>query len=234
MRPLSFAADLFPPCVTVHALHLDAPSEADLGAFDGIVLPERLASAVLKRRVEFLAGRYCARAALRVVAPELAELVVSTGESREPLWPAGIAGAISHTGGYAAVAVARAAEARGVGLDIERWVKPTAPETIGSHIARDGELDALVAQTAWTAPEALTLVFSAKESVYKCLYPEVQRFFGFHDATIERVDVARGTFVARLEVTLTDALPAGFALEGRFERLDDVLVTALTLARADR
>lgn len=229
MRLLTFAADLFPSCVTVHALHLDAPSDADLAAFDDLVLPERLTNAVLKRRVEFLAGRYCARAAMRVRAPEVAELEVPSGESREPLWPVGIVGAVSHTSGYAAVAVARAGDLRGVGLDVERWVKPTAPETIGSHIARDGELDALVAQTAWTLPEALTLVFSAKESVYKCLYPEVQRFFGFHDATIESVDVARGTFVARLEAALTDALPAGFTLEGRFERRDDVIATALTL-----
>ncbi len=229
MRPLSFAADLFPDSVTVHALHLDAPSDAHLTAFEGIALPERLSTAVLKRRVEFLAGRYCARAALRVHAPEVAEHAISSGEHREPLWPRGIVGAISHTHGYAAVAVARAGALRGVGLDVERWVKPEAPATIGSHIARPGELEALVTQSGWTAPEALTLAFSAKESIYKCLFPEVRRYFGFHDAAVERVDAERGTFVARLTVTLTGALPMGLALEGRFERRHDVLVTALTL-----
>jgi 4'-phosphopantetheinyl transferase EntD len=231
VRPLSLAADLFPPCVAVHALHLDAPSEADLDTFRELALPEQLATAVLKRRVEFLAGRYCARAALRIQAPELAELAVAAGEQREPLWPSGIAGAISHTSGYAAAAIARASDARGIGLDIERWVKATAPETIGSHVSHPGELEALVAQTGWSASEALTLVFSAKEAVYKCLYPEVRRYFGFHDATIERIDVERGTFVARLAVALTEGLPAGFALEGRFERRDDVIVTALILTR---
>lgn len=231
MRPLSFAADLFPSSVSTHVVHLDAPSDADLTMLvqSQLALPERLETAVLKRRIEFLAGRHCAREAMRAHAPESAEHVIASGENREPLWPAGIVGAISHTSGYAAAAVARAKTLRGVGLDIERWVKPTAPETIGSHIARDGELDALVAQTQWSAPEALTLLFSAKESLYKCLYPEVQRFFGFHDATITRIDPQRSTFVARLEVTLTDALGAGLTLEGRYERREDVIVTALTL-----
>lgn len=231
MRPLCLAADLFPSSVAVHALHLDEPREADLEAFDGLTLPQRLASAVLKRRVEFLAGRYCARAALRVRAPEVAENVIATGEQREPLWPEGIVGAISHTNGYAAAAVAHTTNVRGVGLDIERWVTPAAPATIGSHVARPRELETLVAQTSWAAPEALTVVFSAKETLYKCLYPEVRRYFGFHDAAIERIDPQRGTFAARLVVTLTDALPEGFTLEGHFERRKDVIVTALTLAR---
>ena len=231
MRPLSFAAELFPSSVSTHVVHLDAPSEADLTLLvqSRLALPERLETAVLKRRVEFLAGRHCAREAMRARAPESAEHLIARGENREPLWTNGIVGAISHTHGYAAAAVARTNALRGVGLDIERWVKPTAPETIGAHIAREGELDALVGQTAWSAPVALTLLFSAKESLYKCLYPEVQRFFGFHDATIARIDAQRGTFVARLEVTLTDALRAGLTLEGRFERREDVIVTALTL-----
>jgi enterobactin synthetase component D len=229
VRPLSFAANLFPPSVAVHVLQLDVPSEEALASLASIPLPERLATAVLKRRVEYLAGRFCAREAMRVCAEEVSEHVVHTGENREPLWPHGIVGAIAHTHGYAAAAVARSSALRGIGLDIEHLVKPNAPETIGAHIAREGELETLVAQSGWTPPEALTLLFSAKEALYKCLYPEAQRFFGFHDATILSIDTVRSNFVARLEVTLTDRLHAGLQLEGRFERRADVLVTAICL-----
>jgi 4'-phosphopantetheinyl transferase EntD len=229
MRPLRLDPALFPACVTVHALSLDAPDEAQPLAFAGVALPPDLERAALKRRVEFLAGRFCAQAALRAHAPALAAHTVPRGADRAPEWPAGVVGTITHTQGYAAAAVAHEDSLRGIGLDLERWVRPTAPANLGAHLARPGELARLVAESGWSEVEALTLLFSAKESLYKCLYPEVRRYFGFHDATIATLDTHARTFVARLETPLTDALPAGFTLTGRFERRDDAIATALVL-----
>jgi enterobactin synthetase component D len=231
VRPLRLDSALFPACVTVHALALDVPAEAQLAAFADVALPPELEKAAPKRRAEFLAGRHCAQSALRTYSAIFAEYVIPRGADRAPIWPAEVVGSITHTQGYAAAAVADTRALRGVGLDIERWVRPSAPANLGAHLARPGELERLVAESGWSEVEALTLLFSAKESLYKCLYPEVQRYFGFHDATMATLDIRTSSFVARLETTLTDALPAGFTLVGRYERREDAVVTALALER---
>lgn len=225
MEPLTLDAALFPDGVFVRALRLDASDEVPAG----IAIPELLANAVAKRRVEFAAGRLCARDALRLCAPAVADEVVAIGAQREPCWPAEIVGAIAHTNGYAAAAVARTSQMRGVGLDIERWMDAHSPSRIGAKIAHDDELQGLVAQTRWPPSEVLTLVFSAKESLYKCLYPEVRRYFGFLDAWVARIEPESGLVALRLTASLTPMLPAGRLFEARFERRADVVVTAIAL-----
>jgi enterobactin synthetase component D len=86
-------------------------------------------------------------------------------------------------------------------------------------LATAAELTELARGTGLRPNEALTLLFSAKESVFKCLYPTVQRFFGFFDARIEGATDAgarRGDFTATLQTTLAEGLPVGTRLHGRF------------------
>jgi 4'-phosphopantetheinyl transferase EntD len=222
---------LLPSTVVARALRIVREDEDALRALGDVPIPDALANAVLKRRVEFAAGRRCVREALAVCDPSRANDAIGVGTQREPIWPAGIVGAIAHTRGYVAAAVARSESMRGVGLDVERWMDANAPGRIGSKIVAAEESRALVAQTGWPAQEVLTVAFSAKESVYKCLFPEVQRYFGFHDAWVERIDAARGTFEVRLVTTLTEGLRTGLVLEGRFSRMADVVFTALALSR---
>ncbi len=229
MRPLALEPGLFPPRVAVRGLRLESSVDTlleHLDRFDGIALPEALRSAVPKRRLEYLAGRHCARAALRECAPGLAEHGVGTGPNREPLWPAGAVGSIAHTTGYVVSVATSHPPILALGVDVERWMDPAAPQRIGAHIAARGELDALAARTGWSLARLLTLVFSAKESIFKCLYPEVQRYFGFQDARVQAIDPQEGTFVATLTAPLAH-LPSGLELHGRFTLLDEVVVTAL-------
>ena len=117
-------------------------------------------------------------------------------------------------------------------MDVEQWLDDDAPARLGADLAGDGELDALVEQTGWPAARLLTVLFSAKESIYKCLFPEVRAYFGFEAAWLERVepvDSSAGRFVARLTGPLGSDLPAGLMLRGRFVCLDDVVVTSLVL-----
>ena len=121
---------------------------------------------------------------------------------------------------------------RAIGVDVERWLDDDAPARLGAALAGAGELDALVAQTSWPAARVLTVLFSAKESIYKCLFPGVRTYFGFEAAWLERVEAvggAEGRFEARLTEALGADLPAGFVLRGRFDCLDEVVVTALVL-----
>ncbi len=234
---LVLSAGLVPAGVALYGLQLPVAPDAALAALDDLrgdaaltELPSRVAGAAPSRRAGYLAGRWCAHQALLVSAPHVAHMSIGTGEFREPLWPTGIVGSISHTAGYALAAAAPLGAVRAIGLDVERWLDEDAPARIGADLAGEGELEALVARTAWPAERVLTVLFSAKETIYKCLFPDVRAYFGFETAWVESVeprDEAAGRFVARLTGPLGPALPAGLMLHGRFACRDDVVVTAL-------
>jgi 4'-phosphopantetheinyl transferase EntD len=56
------------------------------------------------------------------------------------------------------------------------------------------------------------MLFSAKEAVFKALYPIERVWLGFADAELSWLD-ERGAFVARVLKSAGDGLPAGFQLE---------------------
>jgi 4'-phosphopantetheinyl transferase EntD len=220
-----------PGCVRRFTVRFDPTDDSDLGSrFPGLALPASLDRAVPKRKVEYLAGRYCAREALRALDPALAAHPLPTSDDRAPEWPEGVVGAIAHADGIATVAVARARDLRGVGVDVEAGVASTTAERIGDHVFAAGERSRLAAQTGWDPATLLTVVFSAKESIFKCLYPEVRCYFGFHDAEVLALDESAGTFAAVLRRDLTPGLQAGLALAGRFARAGRHVYTGLALA----
>jgi len=221
---------VFPALVAQRSLRFDPDDRSDLAqTFPDIALPEALHGAVRRRQIEFLAGRRCAREALRACAPERAGAAIAIGPRREPIWPPDIVGAITHAHGLASVAVARTAHAAGIGLDVERVMRDELAGELLESIADRDEIARLVDATGWTRAVVLTLVFSAKETVFKCLYPQVRRYFDFRDAAVDGVDPARGRFSVRLLHALAPALPAGSALDVRFERDGDMVWTAMLL-----
>jgi 4'-phosphopantetheinyl transferase EntD len=148
--------------------------------------------AVPKRRREFAAGRATARLALARLGIENFPLVM--GPDRLPAWPEGIVGSISHCSGFCGAAVARRQDIVSLGLDVE----PAEPleESLLPLIVTDRERNALErAETAF--PDLWSrIVFSAKESVYKCLSPLVRRILDFHEVELS-FDAREGTFTAR-------------------------------------
>jgi 4'-phosphopantetheinyl transferase EntD len=149
-----------------------------------------------RRRREFAAGRACARLALARLG--LPEAPLGCNEDRTPSWPAGVVGCISHCAGYCAAAVARQESVAGLGLDVEviGRVRPV----LLSRICTAAERDALVRLGRAPGQGAIdwaTVLFSAKESTYKCYYPLTRVVLGFHDVEIELAP-ARRAFTARL------------------------------------
>jgi enterobactin synthetase component D len=219
---------LFPAFVAQHTLLFDEADPRDVSAqFPGVALPTELASAVRKRQMEFAAGRSCAREVLRHFSPEHAETPIASGPSREPLWPEGIVGAITHTGRCASVAVARARNAWGVGLDAEPWMNPDLALQLADQIAHRDEHAAVVQATGFSFSQALTLIFSAKETVFKCLFPEVGRYFDFLDVAVGSVHSAPGQFTVNLLARLSPLLHAGYHFSGRFEHDNRIVWTGM-------
>src|SRR5690348_12722868 len=66
---------------------------------------EYVANSIRSRQDEFRTGRYCARKALhRLGIPAIS---IPAGSNREPIWPYGYIGSITHCNGFCAAAVAR-------------------------------------------------------------------------------------------------------------------------------
>lgn len=201
--------------------------------FPDLLLPTSLETAVNKRKNEFLAGRWCSRAALRRCAPELAHCPIDIGPHRAPLWPVGIVGAITHTDGFASVAVARTTEARGIGIDAEVVINNVVAMRIAHYIATEDELSAAMSAGGIGPGLALTIVFSAKETLFKALYPHVGRYFDFSAARLERIDPGDGCFQVRLLSDLTSEWTAGSVFDGNYEvnsrGLKDLVCTAMVV-----
>lgn len=192
-------------------------------AGEGWSLPEALSAALPKRKAEFMAGRKCAAAALRNAG---CESLAPLGRDAEgvPCWPEGWLGAITHSHGLAAAAAAPRGPLLGIGLDAEAWMKAARAERLKGRILCPGE-DAL-RPASMSFAEFVTLVFSAKESLFKALYPQVGRYFGFHAA--ELLALGEGALRLRLTEALAEGLPAGAELSGRYLALSPWVVTLIT------
>lgn len=191
----------------------------------GLVVPPHLTAAVPKRQAEFMAGRVCLRQALSALGHP-APPIVSMGPDRAPLWPQGYRGAISHTHGLAWAAAARTSTHHGLGIDVERRASERQAQALEAQVLLEEERP-LVGACGLDRRAHLTLVFSAKESLYKCLYPAVLRFFGFAAARLEDLDPGAGTFTWVLAEDLAQDLPAGARGGGRFLVDDTHVWTAI-------
>ncbi|WP_099817883.1 4'-phosphopantetheinyl transferase superfamily protein [Serratia sp. OPWLW2] len=188
----------------------------------GFALPDHLARAVPKRRAEYLAGRVLVR---QLLAPlGFADFTLARGEDRAPQWPPGIAGALSHNSHTALCAVHPERGLGGVGLDVETLLSVARAEELWSAIVSPAERETLLGETL-PFNELLTLTFSAKESLFKALYPQVRRYFDFLDARMVAVDAQRQTFELALLTTLTPHCCAGRRFAGRFWREGDDVTT---------
>lgn len=173
-----------------------------------------LSTAVNKRKSEFVAGRYLAGKALKVLGAD--QTTVGIGANREPLWPSRFIGSISHTKGFAICAVANSNDETIVGLDVENYIEEKTARNIADSILIKPEYE-FVNTIANPNAAVLTLIFSAKESLFKALHPEVGHYFGFEAAQTKTIDFESGTIVLELVQQLTPNLPVGSAFELCFE-----------------
>ncbi|MDO5498459.1 MAG: 4'-phosphopantetheinyl transferase superfamily protein [Propionibacteriaceae bacterium] len=202
------------------------------GLFDG----ERsaIAGAVPRRQAQFAAGRRCARAALGELGREPSAIL--PGARREPVWPDGVVGSITHCAGYCAAAVASQRTVWSLGIDAE--AHEPLPEGV-LEVVSDRDERALLRQLARTHPAVhwCRVLFSAKESIYKAVFPITRRWLGFDDATLTW-DIFGGSFRARLNPDAAHGLAPGSAgppvVTGRFAVHGELIMTAVVLAPPGR
>jgi len=175
---------------TVHRITFDPSTfnEADL-----LWLPhhQNLKDTGRKRKADHLAGRLAAFHALNRQA------IPAIGNNGEPLWPTGITGSISHSGTQA-VAICR--EKGLAGIDCEAIIDERETIEIQDGVINPQEAQ-LLTNSGYPFALAFTLTFSAKESLFKALFPQVQAWMGFDSARITALNAHT------LTLTLTRPLP---------------------------
>jgi enterobactin synthetase component D len=174
-------------------------------------------------REHFAAGRECASRAINQVLGRQPVSALPRGQAGEPVWPAGVTGSITHTGDYVAAAAALASTARGVGLDAEHIVSAERAARIAATVTDDGE--APTGGGTLSPAAKVTLLFSIKESVFKCLYPLVLKRFYYSALRVRELDFGTGRFHAELTVNLSVDFQSGCELSGGFQ-IDDLRVYA--------
>lgn len=189
--------------------------------------PASIQRSVAKRQAEFLAGRLCAREALQQLDGR--RYVPSIGEDRAPVWPADICGSITHSHGWAAAIVGHQQQWRGLGLDMEHLLDSERARRLAGEILTDDELQRMAAGPEEQVALLVTLTFSLKESLFKAIYPLVQKRFYFKDAQLlEWSDSGRARL--RLQIDLSSEWRNGTELDAQFSVQKGQLLSLVSIA----
>ncbi|KPC33014.1 Siderophore biosynthesis protein [Pseudomonas syringae pv. cilantro] len=204
------------------------PHKLSAGDFQrcAIETPASIQRSVAKRQTEFLAGRLCAREAMRQLDGRLH--IPALGEDRAPVWPGDVCGSITHSTGWAAAVVAPRQQWRGLGLDTENLLSHERAERLAGEILTAAELADMAAGPDDQVALRVTLTFSIKEALFKALYPMVQKRFYFEDAQLLEWS-ADGRARLRLLIDLSSEWHAGKELEGQFSVLGDHLLSLVAV-----
>ena len=202
----------------------------DVEAFErlGVAMPEHIGRSVRKRQAEFLMGRLAAREAMG------GAVTIGIGDMRQPIWPHGMVGSITHAGRYAAAVVAEAPRAvasdgiHGIGIDIERRIAPETRESVEATVVTAAEQSFLRTMDAELPYDMLlTLAFSAKESFFKGSFASVGAYFDFDAVELVALNTSAGMLELVLTRSLAPALPQGGRYTLRTQCLDaDTVLTS--------
>ena len=136
----------------------------------------------VSRKEHYRSGRICAGEVLSKLGT-LGQPVLRDPQTREPLWPEGISGTITHSGKWAAAAAGKTSDVSGIGIDLEDLERQV-DSRISRHVCIPEEQKWLQECGEDFLEQNLKIIFSAKESIFKAFFPYTRTYLHFHDARI--------------------------------------------------
>ncbi|MES9860268.1 MAG: 4'-phosphopantetheinyl transferase superfamily protein [Candidatus Thiodiazotropha sp. LLP2] len=164
-------------------------------------------AAVEKRQKEFRAGRHAAHQALEQLNAPWHPLLRE--DNRQPIWPPGYIGSITHCRDACVAVCAKSKDLIGLGVDVE----PLEPLPKGVDRYIHTAVDSETMRSIEILPERL--IFSAKESIYKCYHPLIGQHMGFQSVSLE-IDPENMTFKFVPTESSTIPFPEGLQFHGRY------------------
>ncbi|ARC95045.1 hypothetical protein B6A42_26890 (plasmid) [Vibrio coralliilyticus] len=190
-----------------------------------IDFPSDLTGAVEKRCSEYLAGRLAAQQAVLNLTKQHHPIL--RNKDQTPLWPTGVIGSITHTNKHAIAVATLAKHHQIIGVDSENWIEPDIAKEVASTIISFQESQ-LINESSLEFNQGLTIIFSAKESLYKALYPSVGSFFGFECAQVNCIDIKSGDFSISLQRDLNKTYRKGWTIQGKFHNAGESTLTFIS------
>jgi len=200
---------------------------SDKGLLKLYPMPFQLKEATIARKLEFLSGRFHTKQALTALGDIRATETIPIHKNRSPIWPHGVTGSISHTHIYAGAAVVKTKDAQGIGFDIEHVFSKDLKEKIKYLICSPNEWDSIQISEKIDDCLKLTLIYSAKEAIYKCLSPITNVFIDFQDVSITELNLISSTFSARLNSPFSLRIESKTVPEGSFAINNDTVYCGL-------
>ena len=153
------------------------------------------------------------------------EPILRNPETREPCWPNSVWGSITHSAGFAAVAVGLKKEIKGIGIDLESFSR-SVDFKIRRHVCVNSELKWLESLPTKQATRALRIIFSAKESIFKCIYPGTKTYLSFKDAAVS-VNETEKKFSFIILKSFPSIIQQCFPHHGQYSEIDKMLLTSI-------
>lgn len=225
---MQIISDLFAEANGLVSVALEGSDVNVFGTDLPLSVPTSLRHAPEQRKKEFLLGRHCATLALKKLNPDWQISDINIRADRSPDWPQGIVGTITHCEGFTAAVVGKQKKFFGIGRDTEPVLTESTSAEIRKLVTLPGEVEKLAKLFSGDEFKALTLIYSAKESLYKCLAPHTGIFFDFSDATIEPIGESPNTYQIRLLKSLGEKISEGRVFSGDFVIRADLMHTRCT------
>lgn len=150
--------------------------------------------ACVRKQIEFASGRAAVHLALNQIGFSNA-FPLLRGQKGDPLWPEGIVGSITHCYPWNIAVAAKCSNPSAIGVDLETTERVQGAD-ISELVCTSNELDWV---HSGNSQKRLTMIFSAKEAVYKAFYPLCRRYIDFKDvelAWVPEQSCFRGKFLA--------------------------------------
>ena len=192
-----------------------------------VSIPEQIMCASEHRQREYLHGRYCAQQALQQFFSDTQNSIHHHGEvgrnenTGAPIWPSPVCGSISHGANATIAVVANIQHIASCGVDIETIGRVKRP--MWRKIMASAE-ESIYRQKYQDVPEDLfaTLIFSAKESLFKAIFPLEKTFITFRQVTFREFSLEKNYFVLQY---------AGNNYHGRFQVLGSDLISIVAIEK---
>lgn len=138
-----------------------------------------VANASVKRRSEFIGGRWCAYRALEKIGTPVCGIPINALGG--PVWPKGIIGSITHDGGICIAVVMNDVTIAGLGIDLFDAARSSKMDDLADLFLAAGERAAVQNSES---RHLLAVLFSAKEAVIKAVSSRVERLIDFREIEV--------------------------------------------------
>ena len=207
------------------------------GGHRASLLPEELeatAGMAPARLDEFASARAAARAAMAALGPVVA---IPRGPQRQPVWPEGITGTITHTRGHCLAAVAvRAAPVASQAADFVIGLDAEERDRVSPRIARRILVPAEMERVEQVADAherqgLVAAIFGLKEAFYKAHHQLDPRYLGFDVIQVRVGSTGAATFASTGAELAAD--PAS-EVAGCVTEIDGRMIAAVWIQRPVR